>query len=436
MSGNSLQVGFGDVEITPPVGLFMCGGLQPRTNTGVGDPLRAKTLVAANGSGQIAIVGVDLIGLPRAYVDAAIEQASARTGIPKDAIIVSCSHTHSGPYTEDGLYSYGVTNPPYLDTLPGLLAESICQAHAALRPVTMHIGRSLVHHGLHHRRVLNKRENKAFNTWMSDALNDLEVCPQILGSCGPIDPEMWVVRFDDLSGTPYGALVNFSVHVNSRFGVTYSADYPGVMAETMRTTYGPQMQMVFTPGACANVNPTMGGDRWLDGAQFFAGEAIAAAKRAKKVEGDIPVAGARLDLTVDRRDPATQPPEAVHRLNWGGGNAYPDVFDPVAAKLAESPKTRMVPVTAVRIGPFAMASNPGELFVEHGLTIKRRSPFPHTVVAELSNDIILYQPTREAFEQQGYETLAGANRVSPDGIEAIVDGASDLLERLWGAGES
>ena len=95
------------------------------------------------------------------------------------------------------------------------------------------------------------------------------------------------------------------------------------------------------------------------------------------------------------------------------------------------PRQLLVPVNAARIGPLAIATNAGELFVEHGLTIKERSPFPHTVVAELTNDLIMYQPTREAFEQQGYETLVGPNRVSMTGIEKLVDTAVELLQELW-----
>jgi hypothetical protein len=92
-----------------------------------------------------------------------------------------------------------------------------------------------------------------------------------------------------------------------------------------------------------------------------------------------------------------------------------------------------VPVSALQIGSFAIATNPGELFVEHGLQIKANSPFPHTVVAELTNDSVMYQPTRRAFALQGYETLVGANLISIEGIEMIVDTASALLEELWHA---
>ena len=50
MTQSDLQVGFSAVDITPPVGLLMCGGLDPRTNVGLDDPLLVKTLVVAAGA--------------------------------------------------------------------------------------------------------------------------------------------------------------------------------------------------------------------------------------------------------------------------------------------------------------------------------------------------------------------------------------------------
>ena len=430
MQKSELLVGFGVADITPPVGLAMCGGLEPRINVGTEDPLLAKALVAEAGGRRACIVGVDLIGLPREIDDRIIDAASERTGIDPGAIMVSCSHTHTGPYTIEGLYSFGVTDADYLGTLPDAIASSIEMADAARQPATMHIGRSLVHHGLHHRRVVCK-DGKAFNTWMPAALNDLDTCPQVLGSAGPIDPEMWVVRFDDAEGDPLGVFVNFSLHVNSHGGARYSADYPSVIAEYIRETLGPEVVSVFTPGACANINVTRGGATWREGAEWFAEQAMEAAKRAQRVEGPIVVDAVHRDLPVPRRDPETQPAEAIGRLNWGGRGGRADVFDRQVEHIAAMPEELVVPVNAIRMGPLGIASNPGEYFVEHGITIKRRSPFPHTVVAQLTNDLIMYQPTREALEQQGYETLVGPNRVSIEGIEKMTDTAVELLEVLW-----
>ena len=90
-----------------------------------------------------------------------------------------------------------------------------------------------------------------------------------------------------------------------------------------------------------------------------------------------------------------------------------------------------MPVNAARIGPFAIATNAGELFVEWGISVKKRSPFPHTIVSELTNDWVGYEPTELAFQHEGYETLAGANFVSLEGIQTLVDTAVELLQSLW-----
>jgi hypothetical protein len=430
VSDSQLRVGFGETDITPPDGLYMCGSLDPRKNEGTTDPLQSHALVAESDGRRIAIVGVDLVGLPKELADPIIAESARRTGIPSHAIMISCSHTHSGPYTAEGTYSSNVIDSAYLSTLPDRIAASVEQAAGRLETATMHIGRSLVHHGIHNRRVICP-DGKVLNTWMPQALNDLDLIPQVLGTAGPVDPELWVVRFDRLDGSTLGVFYNYSLHTNSKGGRTWSADYPCVVAEQMREEYGPEVISVYTPGACADINVTIGGERWRESATYFAEQAVDAARRAIPVEGPIPVSAIRREITVPRRDPADQPPEAIGRLNWGGAGGRADVFDRQAELVAGMPEQLTVVISAARIGPFAIASNPGELFVEHGLSIKRRSPFRHTVVSELTNDLIMYQPTREAFAQQGYETLVGPNRVAMEGIERIVDTAVELVEVLW-----
>lgn len=430
MDDSQLRVGFGETDITPPHGLYMCGSLDPRKNEGTTDPLQSHALVVESGGRRIAIVGVDLIGLPKALSDEIIAEAASRTGIASEDILVASSHTHSGPYTAEGLYSNQVTDAEYLSTLPGRIGDSVELAAGRVEPASMFIGRSLVHHGIHNRRVICP-DGKVLNTWMPQALNDLELIPQVLGTAGPVDPELWVVRFDRSDGSTIGVFYNFSLHTNSKGGLTWSADYPCVVAEQMREAYGADVISVYTPGACADINVTMGGDRWRESASYFAEQAVEAARRAIPVEGPIAVGAVRREITVPRRDPTDQPPEAIGRLNWGGAGGRADVFDRQAKLVASMPEQQTVVVGAARIGPFGIATNPGELFVEHGLTIKRRSPFPHTVVSELTNDLIMYQPTRQAFAQQGYETLVGPNRVAMEGIEKIVDTAVELVEELW-----
>ena len=429
----ALHVGFGVADVTPPEGLLMAGSLDPRKNRGTTDPLLAKTLYARGGGGEVAIVGLDLIGITRNQADAAIAEASRRTGIGPDAIIISCSHTHSGPYTSGGQSGDVRVDADYIAKLPGLIADSISQAVGAAQPATMYIGRSLVYKGIHHRRVVSKGDGKAVNTWMGGLLGDLAATPQVLGTAGPIDPELWVARFDTPDGQVLGTLVNFSLHANSYFGNTWSADYPCVIAEQIAAAFGEQAVSVFTPGACANINPLIVRDRWREGAAVFAEAAVAAATGARPVAEPVAVAAARRNVKVPRRDPASQREGAIERLNWGAGGGRKDVFGPRKDWVASLPEHLEVPVSAARIGPLCMATNAGELFVECGIEIKRRSPFPHTIVAELTNDCIGYQPNVEAFKMEGYEALVGTNRVSPEGIQMLIDNAVEMLENLWSA---
>jgi neutral/alkaline ceramidase-like enzyme len=159
-----LEVGFGEADITPPTGLAMAGSLDPRTNVGLGDPLMAKALLARDGDHTMTVVGLDLVGLPRQIADEAIAEASSRVDIGPESVMISCSHTHSGPYLQNRPHLPDVADAGYLASLPGLIADSIEEAMKTRRPATMHIGRSLVHHGLHHRRVLCKSDGNAVNT--------------------------------------------------------------------------------------------------------------------------------------------------------------------------------------------------------------------------------------------------------------------------------
>jgi hypothetical protein len=134
----------------------------------------------------------------------------------------------------------------------------------------------------------------------------------------------------------------------------------------------------------------------------------------------------RREVEVPRCDAESQKPEKITRLGW-----RPEAFEGAKRTAESMPRIRTVPVSAARIGPFAIATNAGELFVEYGISVKKRSPFPHTILSELTNDWVGYEPTALAFAHEGYETLAGANFIASEGIQKLVDTAVELLDTLW-----
>lgn len=422
-----LRVGFSQIDLTPPVGAIITGPAGP-VSTGTDDPLRARAMVVQSGARKLAIVGVDLVKIRRDLADQTIALVTQQTGITRDAVLICPSHNHSSPLIP-AQGDKAKANKDYIDTLPNRIAEGIVLADRAMQPARMSIGRSLVSEGHCNRRVISKADGLVMNVWLNK-LNDLKQVPQVLGSEGPIDPELWVARFDGMDGKMLGTLVNFTCHpcLHDRIQIhTWSADFPGVIAEQIAEVYGKQAVSVFTQGASGNIQPTvMWTPDWKERAAVFAKAAVDAAKRAIPVEEPVAVDSARRDVDVPRCNAEAQREAVITRLGW-----LPESFEGAKHTAEAMPRTLNVPVSAARVGPFAIATNAGELFVEWGIDVKKRSPFPHTILSELTNDWVGYEPTELAFQHEGYETLAGVNFVSLEGIQTLADTAVELLQGLW-----
>lgn len=88
-----------------------------------------------------------------------------------------------------------------------------------------------------------------------------------------------------------------------------------------------------------------------------------------------------------------------------------------------------VDIRVVTLGDFALAGFPSEVFCEFGLKVKRESPMPVTMVAEMANGWHGYIPTREGFARGGYETsFAYQSHLVPEAGDQMCATALALLE--------
>jgi hypothetical protein len=87
-------------------------------------------------------------------------------------------------------------------------------------------------------------------------------------------------------------------------------------------------------------------------------------------------------------------------------------------------------VQAISLGKdVAWVGLPGEVFVELGLALKKRSPFPQTFVVELSNDDVGYIPDRRSYAEGNYEPESA--RCAAGTGEKLVAVAAGLLAELY-----
>ena len=131
--------GFAKTEITPRVGVDLTGfgPFLNRQSVGVRDRLWARAMAVSDGRDTVIIVSCDLVGIELATTRRVRARVTESTGVCGDSVLVHCTHTHSGPATVT-LYGWGRMDPPYMEVLPGRIADACIQAVARLAEADLH----------------------------------------------------------------------------------------------------------------------------------------------------------------------------------------------------------------------------------------------------------------------------------------------------------
>ena len=101
-----------------------------------------------------------------------------------------------------------------------------------------------------------------------------------------------------------------------------------------------------------------------------------------------------------------------------------------AQNAAAGKKTIGVELLGLRVGQFVLVTFPGELSVQIGLNVKKRSPHPMTFVAGYTNGYIYYAPTDEQLRNGGCAQEDCDCLVAPGWQMLFENKAADLLKRL------
>ena len=128
-----MQIGFATKDITPRVGVELCGfgPFINRHSIAVRDRLWARAMAVREGDKTLVLVSNDIVQLERSSTQRVREAVTAATGIPPEGIMVHCTHSHSGPATGT-LQGWGAQDPPYLEILPLRVADACIRAVEAL----------------------------------------------------------------------------------------------------------------------------------------------------------------------------------------------------------------------------------------------------------------------------------------------------------------
>ncbi len=446
----NLRAGTAKTVITPPIGYRMGQwGLRQGRSTGVFRDIYTRALVLDNGEYRIAIVSLEICGIPTETMREIQRQVSGLCGIPAEALLVNSTHNHTAPDIILGVTPAWRTYAAYL---ADLVAGTVYEAMNAMRPAE-------AGHG-------------------SGQLKGWTVNRQYKER--PVDDEVGVLRVDEPDGTPIARVVNFAAHGVCDGGqyLEWSGDYSGELSSTIEEIDQGAVA-IHLQGAAGDIHPY---DWWFgnlksehlhthaETAKF--GEAIA--RQALQVsvsiqpEQDIDLASASTQLELPRRQVPWSIPEAeaLHKRLTGelssysgdvwpegtttanAGELHPELYgngrnELNLARNQEKPAVG-VEVLALRIGDLVISAHPGEMFNELGLAIKEGASGERPWIASYSSEYIGYVSSRRPYaeltgvpiadlvDMKRFRRFYGTTTspFGPDAGELLVDTAIELLENV------
>jgi len=362
-----------------------------KPNEGTLDSLAVRALVIEGGGRRLTWVAVDLVAVDRAFT-ARVARALVLAGLPPGTLIISASHTHSGPgaFMESGLL--GVVSAERQDrevtrALVSSVVDAVRRAEIAKSPARF--GSASV---------------------VAPALTVGRLRQEV-------DREIVVLKVVSEAGAPIALLWNYAIHgtmlpaVNLRL----SGDVMGIAGRELERMTG--VPALFVNGAVGDVSPARHGEvevehagRELAAAVLSGWETARAAQVAPLVVGTT-------------RVPLPEPFLSIRNCTsrWvPGWLTLP--LRPVLPADAE--------LIGGRLGDVAWVTVPGELQSWLGEAVKRagRRGVRHAFVAGLSNDYLGYFITQADYGQVAY--VACASLYGPETGERLTRAAAKLIGDL------
>jgi len=433
--GSRLLAGTSRVDITPDDSFISAKGESWRLPDSAGrpgvkkvppknihDPIFARVLVLKNDQTSLAIVSADLIIFSSKKI---ITEAREKWGI--EHVILSATHTHSSMIPR-GLcptgarrswgWDYVKDDPGVTVDWPGLsedpwYAEMEAKVVAAIGEAAENMFPARIAAGIgpfesaymaHNRRRVDA-DGTVHDMW--DNPNRLPT--------QPVDPTLGVIQVNDAAGKPRAFMVNYACHpVGMASSGLLSRDFPGAMVDYLEEQLGDQCTAMFLQGAEGDQDPYDMGFHDEHGYNLMRQGGISLAKGALRIartmESKQDGKGSSLEI---RKDIVKLP----HRL----GNKVTDACV----------------MTVVINKALALVTIPGEIFVQHQINLRQKSPIANTFLLGVAycgqgSPFLIYIPTVKAAREGGYG--ADVNRcsfVSGDAGDRLVNAAASAIKDLF-----
>jgi neutral ceramidase len=393
------KAGAAKVKITPARPMWLSGyGNRDRPASGTLQDLWAKALVLEDPAGQrAALVTMDLVGIPRELSVAVCAELKMRYGLPREAVLLSVSHTHCGPVVGNNLAAMYFLDAEqqklvedYSAGLRKKLIEVVGRAIGLLEPADLAWGKGLATF------AVNRRNNKEADVPRLRERGELK---------GPVDHDVPVLAVRGGDRRLRAVVFGYACHATVLSFYQWCGDYPGFAQAALEKAH-PGAVALFWAGCGADQNPLP--RRSVKLAQQY-GERLAGA-----VEDALqaPLPPVRGGLAAAYREIALPFADLPSRDGLVKDSASPQryvarraklLLERIASKGALS-GTYPYPVQAWQLGagPTLVALG-GEVVVDYSLRLKKELGADRIWVAGYANDVMAYIPSLRVLKEGGYE---------------------------------
>lgn len=431
-----LQAGFARVDVTPPLGNPLAGYFSRREADGVLDPIELNALAVSDGENTVVIISCDFLYVMENAATPIRKLVSEKTELPENNILIHGLHQHTSVRIGNrmnGSVPDSVTDASYLDFLYRKYCDVTKMAMDDMADSSLWTGQKETADPISFIRRFRMKDG-------SVKTNPGRFNPDVAGPIGEADNTVRLVRFKR-EGKKDIALVNFSTHPDVIGGTKFSADWPG---------FARRLAEADIPDAnCLLINGPQGDTNHIDinnqmdsspegryAHSRFMGRTIADAvvaiwdkleeKKAGLVSGDVRMLFIPTNTTgMDRIEEMKQLKKdmeagIVEKLDMGTRASINRILD-----LKNESLFQRLPVTVIGFGEIALVGYGGEAFTFYAKAARDAAPDLFVLGLCLANGGQGYLPTKEAFDEGGYE--ASNSRFAPELAEMIQTAVKEML---------
>lgn len=446
----------------------MGGTYELKHAEGILDKLYARAVSFDDGEKKSIIISLDLCHMGTEECDAARERISHDCKVDIDAIMLTCTHTHSGPLAclenaKRNKYSDG--DLALIDTYCKFLVNKICESaklsFESLAPAKFYTATDKAE-GIAHIRTFKMKDGSVVTNPGMDwnCSGDPITCCPIPDNTGIDYPlftpnetvKILIIKRD---GEKDVCLINFALHATCTHLRKISADFPGFLCSILERAIE-NVNCAFIQSAQGDVaqinrNPSDAEKRFLlednenfgetrnkarQVAQVLAASVLKNYMTAAEITADkISFAKKEIELPANKDDANYEEALRIANLhNEGKHHELPyDGMDLVTfvanakriVRMKSSPDFLKYNFFAMSIGDFAFLGIPGEVFTEIGNMIREASPYEHLMLCGITNVMSTYFPGSTAQRAGGYEVVTsnigfGADRIIQNGTRVLL----------------